>query len=140
MMLPRTVHIVIAAFTFASSGFSLSHANAQTAPSSTVAVRDSGWRVVWSDEFNRDGLPDVSKWDYEDGLVRNKEAQFYTRRRAKNARVERGVLVIEARREPWQGSAYTSASLITLGTFGFQYGRVEVRAKLPAARGAWPAI
>lgn len=119
---------------FASTG------HAQSAPRSEAAVRDSGWRVVWSDEFNRDGLPDARKWDYEVGLVRNKEAQYYTRRRPENARVERGLLVIEARREPWQGSDYTSASLITLGKFGFQYGRVEVRAKLPAARGAWPAI
>ncbi len=78
--------------------------------------------------------------DYEAGLVRNKEAQFYTRHRARNARVERGLLVIEARREPWQRSEYTSASVITLGKCGFQYGRVEVRATSPAARGAWPAI
>lgn len=115
-------------------------AAAQTAPASRRALADSGWRVVWSDEFNRDGLPDSSKWGYEEGLVRNKEAQFYTARRRENARVEHGSLIIEARREPWLGSEYTSASLITLGHFGFEYGRVEVRAKLPPARGAWPAI
>ena len=136
----RRFSFTLTRFLLAIGALFASNGHAQSAPRSEVAVRDSGWLVVWSDEFNRDGLPDARKWDYEVGLVRNKEAQYYTRRRPENARVERGLLVIEARREPWQGSDYTSASLITLGKFGFQYGRVEVRAKLPAARGAWPAI
>lgn len=35
---------------------------------------------------------------------------------------------------------YTSASLITLGKAEWTYGRIEVRAKVPAAKGSWPAI
>ena len=38
-----------------------------------------GYKLVWSDEFDDDGLPDSAKWDYEEGYVRNHEAQFYTR-------------------------------------------------------------
>ncbi len=55
-------------------------------------------------------------------------------------RVEDGLLVIEGRREPHEGFAYTSASINTLGKFEFVYGRVEVRARLPAGRGTWPAV
>jgi beta-glucanase (GH16 family) len=93
---------------------------------------------VWQEEFDRDGLPDSSRWDYEVGFVRNKERQFYTRSRAENARVENGTLIIEARREQYQDAQYTSASLTSLANW--TYGRVEVRAKLPKGRGTWPAI
>lgn len=99
-----------------------------------------GWKLVWNDEFDRDGLPDPRKWDYETGRVRNKEEQFYTRARKENARVEGGRLVIEGRREPFEGAQYTAASLVTLGRAGWKYGRFAVRAKLPKTLGTWPAI
>lgn len=115
-----------------------------------------GWRLVWADEFDKDGLPDPAKWDYEEGFVRNNEAQFYTRGRKENARVEGGRLIIEGRKETWanpryypesrRGSSsraraeYTSASLHTLGKASWKYGRIEVRAKLPQGKGVWPAI
>ncbi len=111
-----------------------------------------GYRLVWHDEFNRDGEPEA-QWSYEKGFVRNEEEQWYQR---ENAWVEGGTLVIEGRREtvdnPWydassgdwrrgrRRASYTSASLNTSGSFRFRYGRVEVRAKLPTAPGAWPAI
>lgn len=98
------------------------------------------WKLVWNDEFDRTGLPDPKKWDYEVGLIRNHEAQYYTRNRKENARVDDGKLIIEARLENFKDAKFTSASINTLGKFSFQYGRVEVRAKLPKARGTWPAI
>src|SRR5262249_413360 len=79
------------------------------------------------------------KWNYEIGYVRNNEAQFYTSD-PQNVRVEDGALIIEARRERRSGYAYTSASVNTRGRMNFLYGRFEVRAKLPSARGTWPAI
>ncbi len=101
---------------------------------------NSKWKLVWSDEFNYSGLPDPEKWNYEVGYLRNQELQCYTANRLENARVEDNRLIIEARREEWQGFQYTSASLHTLGKHGWLYGRFEVRAKLPPARGTWPAI
>jgi beta-glucanase (GH16 family) len=119
-------------------------------------VRADGWKLVWSDEFDRPGLPDTTKWDYEVGFVRNQEMQYYTRARKENARVENGMLVIEGRREQfknpgykpgsqnWKESRewaqYTAASLVTRNKASFQYGRIEVRAKLPRGKGVWPAI
>ena len=111
-----------------------------------------GWRLVWSDEFDYTGLPDPKKWDYEEGFVRNNEAQYYTRARKENARVENGMLVIEGRKEKFpvpqassggkgrQFADYTAASLITLNKADWKFGRIEVRAKLPQGRGVWPAI
>jgi beta-glucanase (GH16 family) len=97
------------------------------------------WKLVWADDFDRNGLPDSKNWGYELGKVRNNELQFYTNR-PENARVEKGQLIIEGRHERFQGSDYTAASLITLGKQSWQYGRFVIRAKLPRARGTWPAI
>lgn len=102
----------------------------------------SGKKLLWSDEFNGTGLPDPKKWNYDVGGAGygNNEAQFYTEKRLENARQEKGNLVIEARKENWEENKYTSARLLTRGKFSFQYGTVEVRAKLPKGRGTWPAI
>ena len=114
--------------------------------SATHAAHASEWKLVWSDEFDRPGLPDAAKWQYETGFVRNDEQQIYTKARRENARVENGLLVIEARKETYQSgpsgrtARYTSASLTTLGKASWTYGRIEVRAKLPSGRGTWPAI
>lgn len=105
-----------------------------------AAAGDADWRLVWSDEFDYRGLPDPAKWTYEEGFVRNKEAQYYTRARSRNARVENGMLVIETRKERYRGANYTSASVTTEGRATWKYGRIEVRAKLPTGRGLWPAI
>jgi beta-glucanase (GH16 family) len=123
--------------------------------SSTLAAEPQ-WKLVWSDEFDKDGLPDPAKWDYEEGFVRNNEAQYYTRARKENARVEKGMLVIEGRKEKFENprynanatrasgrqqfAEYTSAALVTKGKADWTYGRIEVRAKLPQGLGVWPAI
>jgi len=108
----------------------------------TKTVDQKQWRLVWSDEFNYSGLPDAKKWDYDVGGNGwgNKELQFYTARRQENARVEDGHLIIEARKESWEGRDYTSARLVSRGKGDWTYGRFEVRAKLPSGRGTWPAI
>ncbi len=105
-----------------------------------VPAAQNGWKLIWSDDFHYAGLPNPKKWGYEFGKVRNGEAQFYTKDRPANARVENGELVIEGRHEKYQGSEYTSASLVTHNKFSFEFGRVEVVAKLPKGRGTWPAI
>ncbi len=109
-----------------------------------VSALGADWKLVWSDEFDGNGLPDPAKWTYEEGFVRNREKQFYTRSRTENVRRENGVLVIEARKEAFtQGSKnadYTSGSITTEGKASLSQGKVEVRAKLPTGRGTWPAI
>jgi len=121
-------------------------------------LKAAEWKLVWSDEFDKPGLPDPAKWTYEQGFVRNNELQFYTAGRKENARVENGLLILETRKENWpnpdydpkeqkrsfrsgkETADYTSASLVTQGIAEWKYGRVEVRAKLPRGKGLWPAI
>src|SRR6056297_444221 len=98
--------------------------------------------LIWHDEFDGVGHPDSSLWNYDTGGDGwgNEELQYYTERRLKNARVENGRLIIEAHQEYYRGNDYTSARLTTKNTGDWVYGRMEVRAKLPAGRGTWPAI
>ncbi len=98
------------------------------------------WELDWQDEFDVDGFPDSTIWSYETGYIRNSEEQYYTEKRLENARVEDGALIIEARKDNWEGQEITSASIHTYGKKDILYGRVEVRAKLPTGLGTWPAI
>ena len=99
-------------------------------------------KLVWADEFNYKGLPDSTKWSYEEGGNGwgNHELEFYTSKREENARVENGNLIIEARKEKWKNNDYTSARLVTKEKAGWQYGKIEVKARLPRGVGTWPAI
>ncbi|WP_223270857.1 glycoside hydrolase family 16 protein [Subsaximicrobium wynnwilliamsii] len=96
--------------------------------------------LVWSDEFDTDGAPDPANWTYDIGTGSNGwgngEAQVYTND-AENVTIENGILRIIAKAN---GDGYTSARLKTQNLYEFTYGRVEIRAKLPAAQGTWPAL
>ncbi len=100
--------------------------------------------LVWSDEFDYNGLPDSKKWGYDtDGNSSgwgNNELQYYTASRLKNAEVKDGHLYITAYKEDYEGFKYTSARLVTRQKGDWLYGRVEVKAKIPDGRGMWPAI
>ncbi|MDE2126676.1 MAG: glycoside hydrolase family 16 protein [Armatimonadetes bacterium] len=102
--------------------------------------KEPGYHLIWHDEFSGNGLPDPKKWGWEVGMLRNHEAEYYTKDRLANARVENGHLTITGIHEPYKGAQFTSASLQTHDTFSFEYGRLEVRAKLPGGSGTWPAI
>lgn len=97
--------------------------------------------LIWSDEFNIAGAPDASKWGYDIGAGGwgNSELQYYTNR-TDNVLVSNGTLKIIAKKEAYSGSSYTSARLLSKGKFSFQYGKVEISAKLPGGIGTWPAI
>lgn len=117
------------------------------------ASDEGEYRLVWADEFDRPGPPDPESWTYERGFVRNQELQWY---QPENARVENGMLVIEARRESrpnpmhepgsdrWSRARdsiqYTSASVTTRGLRSWRYGRFEMRARIDVRPGMWPAF
>ncbi len=99
-----------------------------------------GYVLDWQDEFNgRTINKDYWRHAVGGGGYGNNELQYYTNAET-NARVEKGLLILEARRERKAGWPYTSAKLQTLGRKSMLYGRVEVRAKLPRGVGSWPAI
>ena len=99
-----------------------------------------GYQLVWNDEFDGRSI-NTKNWTYDIGGWGwgNGEAQYYTDR-PENARVEKGMLVIEALQEKYEESYYTSARLKTQGLQNFQYGIIEARLKVPEGKGLWPAF
>lgn len=96
--------------------------------------------LVWSDEFDGNGVPDTSKWTYDVGNWGwgNFELQYYTVKRPENARLEDGNLIIEAKKDD-MGYEWTSARLTTREKVTFLYGRIEISAKVPPYKGNWAA-
>ncbi len=131
-------------------GFSNSPEKHQPKPSKQ---QENIYQLVWQDEFDCVGRLNEKYWGYESGFVRNQELQWY---QSDNAFCRDGLLIIEGRRESkrnpyfnpteddWRKSRksidYTSASVTTKGKLSWLYGRFEVRAKISAKAGLWPAI
>lgn len=99
-----------------------------------------GYTRAWSDEFNGNSL-NIQNWSYESGGSGwgNHELENYTSR-SQNIFVSGGNLIIEARQEAYGGNNYTSARINTSGKQQFQFGRIDIRAKLPVSKGMWPAL
>jgi len=99
--------------------------------------------LVWQDEFESDGQPNLANWGYDIGTGENgwgnNELQFYTER-PDNVTVQNGILVITAKEEDYNGSSYTSARLLTKGKFEQTHGRFEARIRVPYGKGLWPAF
>lgn len=115
----------------------------------------SGMNLIWQDEFNGSSL-DMSKWSYETGYYisndpnswgwGNAELQHYTTS-TQNVFIEDGKLNIRALNDPKsfpqdpnRYAQYSSGKINTKDHFTFQYGRVDIRAKLPTGNGVWPAF
>jgi len=100
------------------------------------------YELVWQDEFDYTGPPDPEKWKYDtegnEAGWGNDEAQHYTEANIKNANVKNGVLQIIAHKENYKEKEFTSARLVSKAVW--QYGKIEVNAKLPSAMGTWSAI
>lgn len=108
-------------------------------------------KLIWSDEFNGKSL-DMSKWSFDTSRNKlgwfNKELQYYAANRPENLRLANGKLIIELRKDgqaiskfaDWGKQQYSSAKIVTKGKAAFDTGFVEVSARLPCARGTWPAI
>ncbi len=122
-------------------------------PATPVEEKEKEYVLVWADEFDVDGKPNPGNWKFEKGFKRNNELQWY---QEDNAIVSDGMLVIEGRRDTFPNPNYdqqsnnwklnrdtvyyTSSSLNTGGLHSWQYGRFEIKAKIKAEKGLWPAI
>lgn len=99
--------------------------------------------LTLSEEFDTEGAPNSAIWSYDIGTGENgwgnNELQYYTDR-PENVTVQNGILIINAKKEDFNGSSYTSARLVTKGKFEQAYGRFEARMRLPFGQGIWPAF
>ncbi len=101
----------------------------------------TGYAQAWQDEFNGTSL-DLTSWGFDIGGSGwgNNELQYYTNNRPENIYLDNGKLIIQAKKESFMGREYTSSRILTKGKREFTFGRIDIRAKLPVAKGLWPAL
>ena len=111
-----------------------------SSPSPTPTPVSGGYHLVWSDEFNN---LDTAKWNVRNNTWSNNEQSIDTSR-PQNVFVSNGALTLRAIQQSYTAygttRGYTSGYLDTIGKESWQYGRIEMRAKLPVAQGLWPAF
>lgn len=117
-----------------------------------IAGKYEGYSLVWHDEFDGEGLPDPDSWVSDDtGGVINNELQEYRKDDTRCTRVEDGKLILEAFHDPHEGVRgwgsdepyhfeYSAGEVHTTGKVSFQYGRIDIMAKIPSGKGLWPAF
>jgi beta-glucanase (GH16 family) len=104
-----------------------------------------GYALAWSNEFDSTALS-ADEWTFEsgDGCPQlcgwgNNELEYYTNR-SDNLFFKEGKMIIRARKESNGEKSYTSARIKTQGKKTFKFGRIDIRAVLPAGKGIWPAF
>jgi len=109
-------------------------------PPTSSAPAPTGYHLVWSDDFNS---INTSKWNVRNNSWAHNEESIDTSR-PQNVFINNGALTLRAINETYTVNGttrqYTSGYLDTIGKESWQYGRIEMRAKLPTAQGMWPAF
>jgi hypothetical protein len=117
----------------------------QSLPSVASPVGPAGsWSLAFADEFNGTAV-DWTRWadhssaeaDQGHGNKGNQQLEW---NQGANCTVSNGVLHMTAERGTHGSYAWTSCLITSTPSYSFQYGYIEERAQLPAAKGFWPAF
>ena len=106
--------------------------------SAQTTTPPTGYKMVWSDEFNGTSL-NTKVWNIEENGNGggNQELQYY---RKENVAVANGNLVLTARRENYNNKQFTSGRINSRDKAYFKHGIIQARIKFPkTANGVWPA-
>jgi beta-glucanase (GH16 family) len=98
------------------------------------------WQIIWQDSFDGPDL-DTSKWtlippnnaDWGKHMIADE--QCYTISEGKI--FLKGIVNPDTMSDP---RSFLTGGIYTKGKFAFQYGKIEINAKLECAQGAWPAM
>ena len=103
-------------------------------------MKKKKYECVWKDDFDNSLELDQSKWEFSVGGSGwgNGELQYYTKNRKENVSIRESQLVIRSMYEEYGHNSFTSAKIISKQAW--KYGKIKVKAKLPLAKGTWPAI
>jgi beta-glucanase (GH16 family) len=102
--------------------------------------KKNGWNLIWQDTFDKKDL-DLSKWS----IIERNKADWgnYMSSRKELIRIKRGKLYLRGiinKKRKKDTLPYLTGGVQSKGKFAFQYGKIEIRAKLEQAQGAWPAL
>lgn len=99
------------------------------------------WKLVWQDDFSKEGFIDPAKWTK---IPRGtSDWDNYMSSRDDLYAVEAGNLILRGivnDRRDLDTAEYITGGLWTKDKYAVKYGKIEIRAKLQSAKGAWPAF
>lgn len=146
------MHVKISSLSFLFLFFTALYSCKGTNKISTRLEVADGYKLVWADEFDKDGPVNAENWRFEKGFVRNQELQWY---QPGNAWCKKGLLIIEGRKEvkvnpnyqpgssDWRKNRekieYTASSINTSPQHSWKYGRFVMRGRIDVGEGLWPA-
>lgn len=101
---------------------------------------DLDWKLVWIEEFDSNIL-DSTRWtkipsnnaDWGRHLSISQDCYSFN----EGILSLKGIVNHDLKND---SRPYLTGGIFTKGKFAFQYGKIEIRAKLGSANGAWPAI
>ncbi|WP_243765997.1 glycoside hydrolase family 16 protein [Polaribacter cellanae] len=103
-------------------------------------LKGKDWKLIWLDNFDQTEI-DSLKWTR---IPRNNaDWGNYMTSNSKCYNISNGILSLKGivNKDTLSDSRpYLTGGIYTKGKFAFQYGKIEIRAKLESAQGAWPAI
>jgi beta-glucanase (GH16 family) len=121
-----------------------------TSASPLKAEPPSGWKLVFSDEFEGDTL-DTSKWGTTMEFIGTHGQRYHNESYLsytvdEEAVVKDGNLHLRTDRRTVEGAEapgmfeYTQGFITSHDKFSFTHGYVEIRAKYPSGNGLWPCL
>lgn len=101
---------------------------------------ETSWQLVWEESFDAQTL-DTTRWS----KVQRNHADWgnHMTHDERCFHLEDGMLYLRGINNdylPDDTSRYLTGGLTSKGKFAFQYGKIEIKARLESATGAWPAI
>jgi beta-glucanase (GH16 family) len=116
--------------------------NCKNLPSTTIkdTTNVTNWKLVWEDNFEKSKL-DTLKWtripensaDWGNYMSNNPQCYSFSEGKIHL----KGIVNPDTISDP---RPYLTGGIYTKGKFAYQYGKIEIRAKLESAQGAWPAM
>jgi beta-glucanase (GH16 family) len=125
-------------------GVYVAQSDDQTADAQPPATGE--WTLIFSDDFDGTALDTRTWstcywWEASPGAgcshPSNQELQWHL---PDEVLVEHGTARLRAQRRSVNDYDYTAGMISSEGTFGFQYGYIEIRARLPSGQGFWSAF
>lgn len=102
-----------------------------------------GYTLVWHDEFDGSAL-DPARWQFLESMLGSEDTSLANESNPAVVRVEDSQLKLSAVRDKNAdegGPHYTTCySITTFDRMHFRYGFLEMRAKVPFKKGAWPSF
>ncbi len=138
MSLNKSIYIILIIFLFSRKNVTAQKSNYIYVQQENKAKQD--WKVIWQDDFNKTEL-DTTKWtkippnNADWGNYMTDDLKCYDFKDGKL--FLKGIKNTDTINDP---RPYLTGGIYTKGKFAYQYGKIEIHAKLESAQGAWPAM